>query len=270
MAKKIKEIIKAIESIAPLYLMEEWDNSGIQIMIDSNKDINVIMTALEISDSVIDEAEKIGTDMIITHHPLIFGKLSQITDANVVQRQIIRLIKSGISVYSAHTSFDSAAQGTNQYLAEKIGLKNICPLVDGADEGTGMGRIGIYEESITFDKFMERLTSACDRDIFKVAGKIPEKVMRVALCTGAGAEFADLSLDIGADVYVTGDVKYHDARHADDIGLCLVDAGHFGTENIFAENITPQLKKILGESVKIVISQTSVYPFKDFRRLEKI
>ncbi len=260
---KINEIIKAVESIAPLYLMEDWDNSGIQVMPDSSKDVELIMTALEISDSVIDEAEKIGADMIVTHHPLIFGKLSRVTDSDVVQRQIIRLIKSGISVYSAHTSFDSAAHGTNQYLAEKIGLESISALIAGADEGTGMGRTGIYEEPITFDEFIKRLTDACDEDTFRIAGKIPKKVKRVSLCTGAGAEFADLLADIGSDVYITGDVKYHDARHADDIGLCLIDAGHFGTENIFAQNIMPQLEKILGDSVKIVASQTSVYPFRD-------
>lgn len=264
----IKELISVINEIAPEELQESWDNSGIQINADPEKDIRKIMTCLEISDAVVDEAIEKGVDVVVTHHPLIFSKLAKIDAENIVGGQIVKLVKNGISVYSSHTAFDSASHGTNQDLAEQLDLKDITPMepADG-HPGCGMGRYGIYREPVYFGDFIEDVAEICPDAEIRVAGPVPEHVKKVALCTGAGAEFIDEAYENGADVYITGDVKYHDARHADDIGLCVVDAGHYGTEVLFSRNMAHLLinaldEKHLLDDVEVFPSETNIDPFR--------
>ncbi len=95
----------------------------------------------------------------------------------------------------------------------------------------------------------------------RIAGAAPESVGKVALCTGAGAEFADLAKSMRADVYITGDVKYHDARHAADIGLCVIDAGHYGTEVLFGRNMADQLEERIGGKAEVFAAETDINPF---------
>lgn len=261
----IEAVTAAIEEVAPPHLAEEWDNSGFQIRCCEKGQIGRILVSLEISDDVITEAIKARADMIVTHHPLIFGKIASVDDKTVIGNHIVRLIQAGISVYSAHTSFDSALRGTNQYLAQKLGLAEIRPLLPAGEDGCGMGREGIFREKLSFDEFMERLIAACDRNIYRVAGPVPESVTKVSLCTGSGAEFIETALKNGSDVYVTGDVKYHDARDACEKEICVVDAGHFGTENIFSENFAAQLRETGLRDLEILISRSDLNPFREYK-----
>lgn len=264
----IKELVSLINEIAPEDLQESWDNSGIQINADPEKDIKKIMTCLEVSDAVVDEAVEKGADVIVTHHPLIFSKLGRISADEIVGGQIVKLIKNGISVYSSHTAFDSAEHGTNQDLAEQLYLKDIVPMQPAEGHpGCGMGRYGVYREPIYFGDFIEDVAEICPDAEIRVAGRVPEYVKKVALCTGAGAEFIDEAYENGADVYITGDVKYHDARHADDIGACVVDAGHYGTEVLFMYNMADLLIRALDEKgmldgVEVFHSETNIDPFR--------
>ncbi len=257
----IERILEAVNKIAPESLQEGWDNSGIQINDEADKDVKRIMTCLEISDTVIDEAIERGVDMIITHHPFLFSKINKVDIKSVTGNQIVRLIKNGISVYSSHTAFDSAAYGTNEDLARQLGLSNVEPMIPADIPGCGMGRFGVYEAPEAFGDFFKKLKSVCSESKIRVAGKTPENVKKVALCTGAGSEFIDMAKENGADVYITGDVKYHDARHADDIDFCVIDAGHYGTEILFGSNMAAQLQKELGHDVEIIVSETDINPF---------
>lgn len=266
------EIKSALERIAPPGLAEEWDNSGFQVRITDGRQIRRILVSLEISGDVVSEAISKGADMIVTHHPLIFGKISKVDDKQITGNYLIRLIQAGISVYSAHTSFDSALNGTNQYLAEQLGLEEIRPLAPSALPGAedcGMGRTGVFSEPLSFEAFMQRLVSACDRNIYRIAGKAPESVSKVSLCTGAGAEFIGAAAENGSDVYITGDVKYHDARDACETGVCVVDAGHFGTENIFSENFAAQLRAQKIEGLEVLVSESDLNPFREYALEQK-
>lgn len=268
---KVRDILDAIEKISPAALQESWDNSGFQINLGLDRPVSKVMTCLEISDSVVDEAIDKGVDMIITHHPLIFGKLSKVDAGDIIGNQLIRLISAGITLYSAHTSFDSALMGTNQHLAEAIGLQDVQPMVPSeAYPGCGMGRWGVYERPKMFAEFIRDVEKICGRSDIRVAGKIPAIVNKVALCTGAGSEFIQPACDMGAEVFITGDLKYHDARHADDIGICVVDAGHFGTEVIFADNMAAQLQELFGEELEVIISETDINPFISVKELQDI
>lgn len=258
----LNRIIDTINHIAPEALQEPWDNSGIQINCGEDKNISKIMTCLEISRDIIDEAVKESVDMIVTHHPLIFSKLSKIDTEDITGEHIIKLIKNGIAVYSAHTSFDSALKGTNYYLANKLSLKNLSPLIPSSDfQECGMGRYGEYDHVLSFQEFLNLLKEACPDSDIRIAGKKPEFVKKVSVCTGAGAEFIDTAFSAGSDVFVTGDLKYHEAMHTADIGFCVIDAGHYGTEVIFAENMEAQLKSKLGDDVYVFSSKTDINPF---------
>lgn len=258
----INKVLGAIRNIAPENLQESWDNSGVQILVSEDAEVSTVLSCLEINDDVVREAISRKADMIVTHHPLYFSKLSSVRSDDVVGAQTIELIKNGISVYSAHTSFDSAEKGTNQDLAEKLGLTGIVPMYPAEDDqAAGMGRYGIYSGQVPFSSFMDRLKKVCAQSLIRVAGVEPDEVRKVALCTGAGSEFMDDAAGAGADVYVTGDVKYHEARHAYDIGMCVVDAGHYGTEILFAENMAGLLRNELGSGVKVLVSETDINPF---------
>ncbi len=258
----IQEALEAVRTVAPEELQESWDNSGVQILTDPGASVERILTCLEISDSVVEEAVRKKADLIVTHHPLFFSKLSAVRADDVAGAQTIRLIRNSISLYSAHTSFDSAAHGTNQDLAEKLGLKDICPMYPSeTDPAAGMGRYGTFEEPVPFDEFLRKVTEVCGQSLIRCAGKAPEMVRKAALCTGAGSEFMDDAFAGGADVYLTGDVKYHEARHADDLGKCVIDAGHYGTEVLFAENMAALLRDRLGDQAEILVSETDINPF---------
>ena len=142
----IGRIEEAIRQIAPPHLAEEWDNCGFQIRCSADQQIRKILVSLEVSDELVTEAISAGADLIVTHHPMIFGKINSVDDNHITGHYILRLIQAGISVYSAHTSFDSAKRGTNQYLAEQLGLTKIVPMKPAAEEGCGMGRTGIFPE----------------------------------------------------------------------------------------------------------------------------
>ena len=255
-------MLEAIRAAAPENLQESWDNSGIQILTDPDQSVYSILTCLEINDDVVREAIKKKVDLIVTHHPLYFSKLSSVRADNVIGSQTIDLIRHSISLYSAHTSFDSAEYGTNQDLAEKIGLDGIVPMYPSEiNPAAGMGRYGIYPKPLPFEEFLQRVTDVCGKSLIRVAGAAPEQVKKVALCTGAGSEFMEDALTNGANVYLTGDVKYHEARHACDLGMCVIDAGHYGTEVLFAENMAVLLRNRLGDEVEILVSETDINPF---------
>ena len=258
----IQEALQAVRSVAPEMLQEDWDNSGIQIITDTEKEIETILTCLEINDEVLEEAVNRNADLIVTHHPLFFSKMSSVRCDDVAGAQTIKLIQHSISLYSAHTSFDSSICGTNQDLAEKLDLSDIVPMYPSeSDPAAGMGRFGVYREPMLFDDFLRKLTSVCGQSRIRIAGIAPARVKKVALCTGAGSEFMDDARAAGTDVYLTGDVKYHEARHACDTDMCVIDAGHYGTEILFAENMASLLRARLGSMVKVLVSETDINPF---------
>lgn len=264
----IQEVLNAVRKAAPENLQESWDNSGIQILSDPQGSVERVLTCLEINDDVVEEAVQKEVDLIVTHHPLFFSKYSSVRADEVEGAQTIRLIRHSISLYSAHTSFDSAEQGTNQDLAERLGLTDIVPMQPCADSpAAGMGRYGQYPSEISYEEFLRLVGEACGQSLIRAAGKAPQTVKKVALCTGAGSEFMEEAQQNGADVYVTGDVKYHEARRAWDIGMCVVDAGHYGTEILFAENMAKLLKEQIGDSVEILVSEVNINPFLTDREL---
>lgn len=255
---KIDEYIGILENIAPIETQEEWDNSGWQIKL-TDGEISKVMVALEINRQVIFDAVLNNIDLIITHHPLIFGGINNVDHNENTGNYVVELIKHGISVYSTHTPFDKCHGGNNDYLGQVLGLDNISLM--GTDP-SGFCRMGFVSgQGMKASYFIEHAskTLKVDKKLFNYAGSLERNIKKVGWCTGAGAEFIKNASAAGCDLYITGDVKYHAAQEAREYNIAVLDCGHFATEQIFCENIISMLDKIDG--VDIIQCDVNLNPF---------
>ena len=211
MSAVVNDIIKIMDGIAPRELAESWDNAGFLIGRRDNA-IKKIMVALDVSPEVVEQAVAQKVDMLVTHHPPIFKPLKAICDSSWQSALLLKCIENGIAVYSAHTSLDSVLGGVNDVLAEKLGLQNVTTLFNGCEGGGSLGRVGTLPQKMEFDDFAAMVKRVLGLDFVTgiSAGKVVHKH--------------------GADTYVTGDIKYHEAQNAVFSGLNLIDATHQGTE----------------------------------------
>ena len=251
-----EELISAIEEFAPLDLAEDWDNSGIQIDM-GYPEVKRVLTALEITDEVIDEAMNCEADWIVTHHPLIFTSTSSIDYKDNSGRYIERLIRAGISVYSSHTAFDKAEGGNNDDLGKLLGFTDIRRF----ENDNGYLRYADLPEEKFFGDIIKESSEKLGIDIrlFRAVGDPEKKIRRAGWCTGSGAEFIQDAFDEGCDLYITGDVKYHDAQLAKGLGICVLDCGHYGTEKCFIDNMAEVLEK--STDAEIIRSGVDINPF---------
>lgn len=261
MAMRFEEVVQAIESIAPKYIQESWDNSGIQIA-TGKLEIERVLTSLELTDEIAEEAIREDVDMIITHHPLIFGGIKSVDFRDVTGSIILKLINAGISVYSSHTPFDKIEGGNNDYLAELMGLRDISGFTCG-DDVEMIGRIGNLPQPMNLASIAAMLAEGLDVDEEQIrfVGNPDQLIHTIGMCTGAGADLMDLAIDNGCQLFVTGDVKYHDAQNAKAKGIAVIDAGHYGTEKTFAENFADKLRMSTGDKIEVIESKVDIDPF---------
>lgn len=254
---KISEVIRITDEICPPELAEEWDNCGWQIK-RGDGDVTGVLTAIEVTGAVIDEAVKRGANLIITHHPMIFQGIKSVDVNTVLGNYIIRLINNGISVYSCHTDFDKVEGGNNDYIGEALELTDVRCLDDGF---TRVGNIKGDMTASEFAAFVCRKLNLSERSV-RICGDPGKRVKKAGWCSGAGADFAEAAAAAGCDVFVTGDVKYHEAREAAEAGrIVVIDAGHFGTEVSFGENMAVRLSERLGAGAKVFSSVAAEEPF---------
>lgn len=245
MSVNIQRIMDCMESLAPEKLKENWDNVGLLVGESNGKDVSRILFALDVNDGVIDEAIKKECQLIITHHPVIFSSIKNVNDRTPLGRRIIRLIKNNISVFSAHTNFDTCSQGTNATLAKLLELENIENLCTPVYDNDGLGKVGTIKEEMKFIDFAQRVKSLLMLQNITITGNREKVVRKVGMCTGSGAdgELMTLAKNAGCDVYITGDVKFHNAQFANDIDLCLIDGTHYGTEVIAMKTMADFIAK---------------------------
>lgn len=226
---KLQQIIDSIEAFAPLSLQESYDNSGLQIG-NPHTDVSAALLCLDVTEETMAEALDRGCELIISHHPLLFHGLKHLTGATPVERIAATAVRLGIAVYSGHTSLDSAYNGVSYDMAHRLGLRDLRPLVPTAPgERTGLGVVGETQPTPALE-FLRRVKETFSVKALRYSADSSTLVVRrVALCGGAGAGFIPDAIDAGADIYITGDVKYHDyTTYADRI--LLADAGHYQTE----------------------------------------
>jgi len=251
------EVLDAMEEIASLELAAEWDNCGVQI--DTGKDrIEKVFVALEITKDIVSEAKTNGVDLIITHHPLIFKPIYKVDRNSLTGNYIVELFNAGISVCSAHTNFDEVSGGNNDYIATMLKLENI-----ERHSGDSLIYTGELPEPMYFNEVCDFVKIALKLEIkfMNATGNPQAAIKKVGICAGSGSSMIDGAIAAGCDLYITGDVKYHDARYAAEKGICLLDAWHYGMERFFPENYSEKLAAITEGKVEIITSSINLDPF---------
>ena len=254
-------IMNALERIAPRRLAEDWDNPGLLVGSHAQK-VGRILVALDVDDCVTEEAIARGADMIVAHHPAIFRGMKQLRTDLPLGKRLAALLTHGIAVAAAHTNLDVAHGGVNDVLAAHLGLEKLSSFViSSQEEGVteSLGRMGVLPAPLAIEDFARTVKERLGVSHVRLAAAAARPVRRVAVCGGAGAEFIDNAVRLGADVYVTGDVKYHDAQRAVEQGMHIIDAGHFGTEApvlpVLAEHLRAELASEHGE-IEIFVTDT--------------
>lgn len=219
----VKKLYDKLAEIIPEQLREEWDNDGIMCAADYSSEVNNVLITLDVTEEIVDYAISRNFDLIISHHPLIFKPLTGLTEENHVARKVIKLLANNVSVFSFHTRLDRVAGGVNDILAEKLGLTDVEPF------GDGLGRIGNLSEEKLLDDFAETVKETLGADGVRYADAY-NPVKRVALVGGDGKGYVAAAIDAGADTYLSGRIGYNVMEEAGELGINLVEAGHYFTE----------------------------------------
>ena len=254
-----KEIVQVIEAAYPREAALDFDNVGL-LAGRAEKEVKRVYIALDATDAVIDRAAEAGADMLITHHPLIFSPLKKVTDEDFISRRVVKLIQNDISYYAMHTNYDVLGMAE---LSEKIlGIRNTDVLditmeMDGKPEG--IGRIGELEKPMTLEECCVYVKHKLNLGSLKVFGDMQAEVSRLAISPGSGKTAIAVAIAKGADVLVTGDIGHHDGLDAVEQGLAVIDAGHYGTEYIFIDD----MRRFLEDKLPVLDVMTTpvIHPF---------
>ncbi len=219
---KVKEILDFLYGVAPKELVESFDNVGLLVG-DENAEVKGILVSLDCFDEVIDRAEDLGANLIVTHHPIIFEGLKSVTADSLVYK----LISKGISVISMHTNLDQSTGGVNDALCDALGLYDVEELISTDGFALRKGYLDQPEDPYSFAKHIKE---ALGGTVKFVAGQ--KDITTVAVCSGSGADFIYDAVNAGADAFVTADVKHHIFIEAGRLDISLYDAGHFNTEDV--------------------------------------
>lgn len=252
-------LIEKLESFCPLELQEDWDNCGFQV--DTGKhEYKRVLVALEITGEVINEAIEQEADLIVTHHPMLFSAIKKVQMGDVIGGYICKLIQNDISVYACHTNFDKLDGGNNDYIGALLELEDIKPF----DEDNGFCRKGNTPFEVTFLEVVHKAAEVFDMEerFFKTVGDLSQTIETIGWCSGAGTEFLEAAKREGCDLYITGDLKYHEAQMAKELGLCVLDVGHYGSEKIFVENMADMLRlELRVADIEVLESAIDINPF---------
>jgi dinuclear metal center YbgI/SA1388 family protein len=273
MGASVAQIIKIMNQLAPPRLAEEWDNVGLQIG-DPRSPVRRIWIALDPSPEVVKAACEKNVDLLITHHPLIFRPLKSI-DFDTPSGSVIQMAAHHqLAIFSAHTNLDIVQDGVNDVLAQRLGLeqleilqpvnaderskRDISPLT-GSETQHGIGRIGALAKTSSLKSLVSMVKKKLRLDFVRVAGNPELKVTRVAICSGSGSGLMQAFLSSNAQVFISGDIRYHDARDAESENRGVIDIGHFPSEHLMVEVLAYQLEKLLArERIKTIVEPCAI------------
>lgn len=258
----IQNVCQFLETFAPLRLAEDWDNVGL-IAGDRQREVKNVMTCLTITAETANEAVAKNVDLIVSHHPLPFRPVKKLTTDNVPSELLWKLAGAGVSVYSPHTAFDSAAGGINQMIADKIGIKNakpLAPIVDDA-EALGAGRYGRLVGNVPLDDFVADVKAQFGLDRMQVVAPAGDEVSKVAIACGSGGSFLDKAAHVGCDAMITGEATFHTCLDAKAKGVALILLGHYSSERFAVEALADLLQKEFSD-LKVWASEDECDPLK--------
>lgn len=258
---KIKEVIHALEQFAPLPLQEDFDNAGLQVGLTGTVDVSGALLCLDVTEDVVDEAITLGCNLVVSHHPLIFHKLRCVTDSDYVQRTVIKAIKHDITIVSMHTNMDAAMGGVNHKIARKLGLTDLHFFGKTKEEQGvtgGEGVMGEWQEPKGADALVLTLRECFNVACVQCNQLLRREIRKVAICGGAGAFLLNDAITVGADAFITGEMRYHEFfGHEQEIQICVI--GHYQSEQY-----TPEIFRDIIEErcpgVRCHVSQINTNP----------
>ncbi len=248
----VRQVYDFINERAPFETQAAYDNSGLLAGHPDNE-VTGIHFALDVTDSVIDEAIANGANLIVTHHPMMFSAIKRLVETDYQARLLCRLIRANISLISAHTNLDQAVGGINDVLAQRIGLTDIT--------GEGFVRVGTLPHAMTAGEAAKSISEALG-DVVRVMGDPSIMVAKVGMCSGSGADEWSAAAQLGAQAFLTGEAKHHIALEAAASGVVLLEAGHHATEEpgIFAlANALQKSELGVQYNVRISLSRAKAY-----------
>lgn len=240
---RCEEVIRKLEELSPLSYAENWDNPGL-LAGRADKEIKKIYIALDATTETIEEAIACKADMLLTHHPLIFKGIKKVNSEDFVGRRILTMLQADMCYYAMHTNFD--VMGMADAAADRLALaeRSVLEVTYEKDAVTeGIGRFGKLSEKMTLDACAERIKQAFGIECVKVFGKADMQLETAAISPGSGKSMIGAALAKKADVLITGDIDHHDGIDALERGMAVIDAGHYGLEQIFVPYMEDYMKK---------------------------
>ena len=250
-------IYDLLNKLAPVHYQMDFDNSGFLVG-DREAEVKSVLTALDITDAVIAEAAACSANLIVSHHPLLFHPLRNVLADDLTGRKVLALAKHGISAICMHTNLDIADGGVNDALmntlhAEITGLLEPSGIDDDGNP-LGCGRIGYLAEAMPLDAFLRYITERLHVSGLRYCSS-GKQVHKIAVCGGSGGNMLELAHDAGCDTFVTADIKYDRFLAAKELGVNLIDADHFCTENVVVPVIAQTIQDAFPE-LEVMISKT--------------
>jgi dinuclear metal center YbgI/SA1388 family protein len=240
----VADVCRFLDELCPSDLAESWDNTGL-LLGDGSQPIRAVMTCLTITPESVEEAVARQANLIVSHHPLPFRPLARITTDSQPGRLLWRLAGAGVSVYSPHTRFDSAACGINEMLSRRLGLTGTRPLVPqtpGVPDSLGSGRCGRLGTPMAWGDWVARIKSVFGLSAVRAVARTNGKVSQVALACGSGGSLLGPALEQGCDTFVTGEMSFHSCLEARAAGAGVILLGHYQSERIGVESLADQIR----------------------------
>jgi len=269
---KVKDIYNFMKTIAPEEMAMETDNVGLLVG-KTEADVSKVLIALDITSDVISEAIDSGAELIVAHHPLFFS-LKTVTDTDITGKKIVQMLSNGVSCICMHTNLDAVSDGVNDALAIAVGIADKTgkadPLSDSVRLGSGdvvsLGRVGFLSKEYTMPEFLASVQKALGANGLRYydAGR---NVYKVAIASGSGGAEWENAIKSGCDTFVTADIKYHMFLDAKELGINLVDGGHYCTENVISCVLAEKLCAAFPET-KIIISKALDQTIKFYKQGE--
>ena len=258
---KIRQVLSALEQFAPLPLQESWDNAGLQVGL-TEAEVSGALLCLDVNEQIVDEAVRKGCNLIVSHHPLLFRGLKQVSGGDYVQRCVIKAIKNDIVVASMHTNMDNAMNGVNWKIAEKLGLVNgrffAQKQVDGVEAGSGV--VGELPQPMAAKDFIRLVKERFQVECAMCNELLARPVRKVAICGGAGDFLLDDAMREGADAFITGEMHYHVYfDHEQQVQICVI--GHYQSEQYTSEIFRDIIQREC-PGVRTEIAETNTNPIK--------
>lgn len=254
---KLNALLEFFEGIAPLHLQEAYDNAGL-ITGDSEMEITGVITCLDSTEEVIQEAINTNCNVVVAHHPIIFSGLKSLTSSNYIQKTIQLAIKNDIAIIAMHTNLDNVFQnGVNERIAKQIGLQNLKILKpkDPAEPSIGSGMIGELSNPLTPKEFLVQLKANMAVNCIKYTKIHTDQITKVAVAGGSGGFLLNDAIRQGAEIFVTSDYKYHEFFDANS-RIIIADIGHYESEQftieLLSELINDNFVKFAARSTKVV------------------